>query len=432
MWMLEQFVIEGGIRLEGEVTVSGNKNAALKMLPACLLTSEPVILKNMPNIRDVRNMCALMEGLGASIDWLDEQTVRVEVKEITNHVADPHYARQIRPGIVLAGPMLARCGRFELPLPGGDVIGRRRLDTHLLALEALGAKIEFEGKFVMSAEGLRGAAILLDEASVTATENTLMAAVLAKGTTRIRNAASEPHIQDLCHMLNRMGAKISGIGSNQLTIEGVEQLGGCTARVGADYMEVGSYIGAAAVTGGEVRIREADPHYLDMIALVFRKLGVEWETEGSDILVRRGQTLTIQRDLGNVIPEIKCQPWPAFPTDMMSIALTVATQCAGTVLFHDWMFDGRLFFTDRLVSMGARIVLCDPHRAMVQGPTPLKGDLIISSPDIRAGMALVIASLAAKGTTAIRNIQQIDRGYVNVESKLQSLGAKIRREVITS
>ncbi|MBZ0308579.1 MAG: UDP-N-acetylglucosamine 1-carboxyvinyltransferase [Anaerolineae bacterium] len=429
---MEQFVIEGGIRLEGEVTVSGNKNAALKMLPACLLTSEPVILKNMPNIRDVRNMCALMEGLGASIDWLDEQTVRVEVKEITNHVADPHYARQIRPGIVLAGPMLARCGRFELPLPGGDVIGRRRLDTHLLALEALGAKIEFEGKFVMSAEGLRGAAILLDEASVTATENTLMAAVLAKGTTRIRNAASEPHIQDLCHMLNRMGAKISGIGSNQLTIEGVEQLGGCTARVGADYMEVGSYIGAAAVTGGEVRIREADPHYLDMIALVFRKLGVEWETEGSDILVRRGQTLTIQRDLGNVIPEIKCQPWPAFPTDMMSIALTVATQCAGTVLFHDWMFDGRLFFTDRLVSMGARIVLCDPHRAMVQGPTPLKGDLIISSPDIRAGMALVIASLAAKGTTAIRNIQQIDRGYVNVESKLQSLGAKIRREVITS
>lgn len=430
--MQEQFVIEGGIRLEGEVTVSGNKNAALKMLPACLLTSEPVILKNIPSIRDVRNMCALLQGLGAHIEWLDEQTVRVEVKEITNHVADPHYARQIRPGIVLAGPMLARCGRFELPLPGGDVIGRRRLDTHLLALEALGAKIEFDGKFIMSADGLRGAAILLDEASVTATENTIMAAVLAKGTTRIRNAASEPHIQDLCHMLNSMGAKISGIGSNQLMIEGVEQLGGCTARVGADYMEVGSYIGAAAVTGGEVRIREADPHYLDMIALVFRKLGVEWETEGNDILVRRGQTLTVRRDLGNVIPEIKCQPWPAFPTDMMSIALTVATQCAGTVLFHDWMFDGRLFFTDRLVSMGARIVLCDPHRAMVQGPTPLKGDLIISSPDIRAGMALVIASLAAKGTTTIRNIQQIDRGYVNVEGKLQSLGAKIRREAITS
>ncbi|MCL4877685.1 MAG: UDP-N-acetylglucosamine 1-carboxyvinyltransferase [Anaerolineae bacterium] len=430
--MQEQFVIEGGARLEGEITVSGNKNAALKMLPACLLTSDPVILKNVPRIRDVQNMCTLMQGLGAQIDWLDDQTVRVEVKEITTHVADPHYARQIRPGIVLAGPMLARCGRFELPPPGGDVIGRRRLDTHILALEALGAKIDFDGKFFMQTDGLKGANILLDEASVTATENAIMAAVMAKGTTLLRNAASEPHVQDLCLMLSSMGAKISGIGSNQLLIEGVERLGGCTARVGADYMEVGSYIGAAAVTNGEVRIREADPQHLDMMALVFRKLGVEWEVEGSDIFVRRGQTLAIQRDLGNAIPEIKCQPWPAFPADMMSIALTVATQCAGTVLFHDWMFDGRLFFTDRLVNMGARIVLCDPHRAMVQGPSLLRSDLVISSPDIRAGMALVIAALAAKGTTVIRNIQQIDRGYVNVEGKLQALGAKIRREGIAS
>jgi UDP-N-acetylglucosamine 1-carboxyvinyltransferase len=328
--------------------------------------------------------------------------------------------------------MLARCGQFELPPPGGDVIGRRRLDTHILALESLGATVEFDGrKFIMKADQLRGASILLDEASVTATENAIMSAVMAKGTSIIRNAASEPHVQNLCNMLNLMGAQISGIGSNMLTIEGVEKLHGCTARVGADFMEVGSYIGVAAVTGGEIRIKEADPEHLDMMALVFRKLGVEWDVEGNDIIVRRGQMLTVRRDLGNAIPEIKCQPWPAFPTDMMSVALTVATQCAGTVLFHDWMFDGRLFFTDRLVSMGARIVLCDPHRAMVQGPTPLKGDLVISSPDIRAGMALVIAALAAKGTTTIRNIQQIDRGYVNVESKLQALGASIRREVLS-
>ncbi len=429
--MQEQFVIEGGHRLEGEVTASGNKNAALKMLPACLLTSEPVILKNVPNIGDVRSLCKILEGFGASIDWLDEQTVRVEAKDITTHIADPHHAKKIRSSIVLAGPMLARYGKLELPPPGGDVIGRRRLDTHLLALEALGAEIDFNGKFVMQTQGLKGANILLDEASVTATENAIMAAVLAKGTTLLRNAASEPHVQDLCHMLNSMGANISGIGSNQLVIEGVERLHGCTARVGADYMEVGSYIGVAAVTGGEIRIREADPQHLDMMALVFRKLGVEWEVAGQDIWVRRGQALAVRRDLGNAIPEIKCQPWPGFAPDMMSVALVVATQCAGTVLFHDWMYDARLFFTDRLVSMGARIVLCDPHRAMVQGPTVLKGDLIISSPDIRAGMAILIAALAAQGTTRIRNIQQIDRGYMNIEGKLQALGAQIRREVVS-
>lgn len=425
----EQFVIEGGRHLKGEVTISGNKNAALKMLPACLLTEEPVILENMPDIRDVRMMCRLIESFGVSVEWLDATTIRVEAKQLTTHVADPQYASQIRPGIVLAGPLLARMGRLEIVPPGGDVIGRRRLDTHILALEALGAEIEFGGVFKMKTDGLRGANILLDEASVTATENAIMAATLAKGTSVIRNAASEPHVQNLCNMLNTLGAKISGVGSNQLTIEGVERLGGGRVRVGADYLEVGSYVGAAAVTGGEIRIRNADPEHLTMIAFVFGRLGVTWEVDGADLIVKRGQSLTIRRDLGGAIPEIKSQIWPAFPTDMMSIALTVATQSAGTALFHDWMFDGRLFFTDKLVAMGARIVLCDPHRALVQGPTQLQSNLVISSPDIRAGMALLIAALAAQGETKIRNIQQIDRGYANVEGKLQALGAHIKREV---
>jgi UDP-N-acetylglucosamine 1-carboxyvinyltransferase len=427
----EQFVIKGGQRLEGEITASGSKNAALKMLPACLLTREPVILQNVPNIRDVQMICAILESIGVEVQWLDATTVRVHAKTITSHQPDPAYAEKIRASIVLAGPMLARHGRLELAPPGGDVIGRRRLDTHIIALEALGATIEFDGIFKMKANGLRGANILLDEASVTATENAIMAASLAEGTTIIRNAASEPHVQNLCEMLNSMGAKINGVGSNRLTIEGVKELGGTTARVGADYLEVGGYIGAAAVTGGSVRIREADPQHLDMIALVFRKLGVEWKLDGNDVIVERGQELRVRRDLGDAVPEIKSQIWPAFPTDMLSVALVVATQAAGAVLFHDWMFDSRLFFTDRLISMGARILICDPHRALVQGPTAFKGNVVITSPDIRAGMALVIAALASRDETIIRNIHQIDRGYVDVEGKLQSLGADIRREAVS-
>ncbi len=427
----QQFVIEGGHRLEGEIVASGSKNAALKMLPACLLTDEPVTLTNVPDIKDVRMICGLLEGLGASVAWLDADTVRVHAAEIHNHVPDPALAAQVRASIVLAGPMLARVGRIELAPPGGDVIGRRRLDTHVLALQALGARIDFARVFTMQTDGLIGADILLDEASVTATENAIMAAVTARGRSVIRNAASEPHVQNLCEMLNAMGGQISGIGSNKLTIEGVETLHGATVRVGTDYLEVGSYIGAAAVTDGTVRIRQADPQHLEMIALIFRKLGVVWETYGDDVLIKRGQSLRVQRDLGNAIPEIKSQIWPAFPTDMMSVALTVATQTVGASLFHDWMFDSRLFFTDRLVNMGARILLCDPHRALVQGPTPLVGGQVISSPDIRAGMALLIAALAADGQTIIRNIHQIDRGYVNVEGKLQALGARIHREDVS-
>jgi UDP-N-acetylglucosamine 1-carboxyvinyltransferase len=282
----------------------------------------------------------------------------------------------------------------------------------------------------MTASSLKGADILLDEASVTATENAVMAAVLAKGTTTIRNAASEPHVQDLCNMLTSLGGQIDGIGSNRLIIHGVERLHGGEFRIGADYLEVGSFIGAAVVTGGEIRIRNADPHYMDMIELVFRRIGVIWEVDGPDIVVPRSQPLTIVPDLGKRIPVIKAQPWPAFPSDMMSIALLVATQSAGAVIFHEWMYDGRLFFTDKLVSMGARIVLCDPHRALVQGPTALRGDLTITSPDIRAGMTLLLAALCARGVTVIRNIGQIDRGYQHVEEKLRSLGAHIEREPV--
>ena len=428
--MREQFVIEGNHPLRGQGPVRGNKNAARKMLPACLRTDEPVTLTNVPDIADVRVTLELLRRLGCQVDELGGHRVRVHAREIATHELDPEMCVRTRASIVFAGPMLARVGRVAFAPPGGDVIGRRRLDTHILALERLGTVVEFDGRFTMQTEGLRGADILLDEASVTATENAVMAAVLARGTTVLRNVASEPHVQNLCHMLNAMGAQISGIGTNCLTIEGVERLGGGEFRVEADYLEVASLIGAAVVTGGEIRIRQADPQYLDMAALMFRKLGVSWQVEGGDVLVPRGQALTIERELGNQIPEIKAQPWPAFPSDMMSVALTVATQSAGTVLFHEWMYNSRFFFTDKLSAMGARIFLCDPHRAVVHGPTVLRGVSPISSPDIRAGMALLLAALCARGTTTIHNIGQIDRGYERVEEKLRGLGAVIHREPV--
>jgi UDP-N-acetylglucosamine 1-carboxyvinyltransferase len=429
--MPEQFVVEGNHRLTGEVTVSGNKNAALKMLPACLLTDEPVTLHNVPDIADVRITFDLLRSLGATVEELGDHTIRVHAKDIARYDLDRDLCQKTRASVVFAGPMLARTGSLELAPPGGDVIGRRRLDTHLLALRSLGVHIAFEdGAFKMNADGLTGGQILLDEASVTATENALMASTLARGTTVIRNAASEPHVQNLCHMLNSMGAQISGIGTNQITVQGVEKLRGGEFRVEADYLEVISFVGAAVVTGGEIRIREADPQHLDMAALIFRKLGVRWQVEGNDIIVPRGQELVIQTDLGNQIPEIKAQPWPAFPSDLMSIALVIATQSAGTVLFHEWMFNSRLFFTDKLVQMGARIFLCDPHRAVVHGPTVLRAVPSISSPDIRAGMSLLLAALSARGTTTIRNIHQIDRGYERVEEKLRGLGAQLRREPV--
>lgn len=425
---MDRFIIQGGVPLNGTVTASGNKNAALKLLPACLLTDEPVVLHNVPDIADVRTMMDVLRGLGVSISDIDEGTVHVHAAELATHIVPIDHAREIRASIVLAGPLLARLGHLELPPPGGDVIGRRRLDTHVLAMEALGAKCEFDQRFIFTTDGLKGADILLDEASVTATENTIMAAVLAKGTTVLRNAASEPHVQDLCAFLNTLGAQIEGVGSNVLTIQGVDRLHGGEYRVGADYIEVGSFIGAAAVTHGRVRIRHAAPEHLYMIAQVFNRLGVHWEVEGPDVIVPEYQPLKVKPDLGDQIPEFKAQPWPAFPSDLLSIALVVATQAEGTVLFHEWMYENRFFFVDKLVYMGARAVLCDPHRCIIQGPSRLHGERErITSPDIRAGMSLLLAALCAEGTTVIRNVAQIDRGYQDVEGKLRSLGAKIER-----
>lgn len=425
--MAEQFVIEGGVPLSGEIKASGNKNAALPLLPACLLTDQPITLYNVPNIGDVRVTCEILQHLGVEVTWLDDETLHIHAKNVTTHRIPRELASQIRTSIVFAGPMLGRQGQLDIAPPGGDIIGRRRLDTHILALQQLGTHIEFDRTFQMQVDSLKGTSFLLDEASVTATENAIMAATRAKGTSVIRNAASEPHVQQVCNFLNMLGAQIEGVGTNTLTIQGVDSLGGGEFRIGADYLEVGSFIGAAAVTGGELLIKEADPEYLEMIALVFNRLGVRWEVRGQDIFIPRDQALTIQSDLGGTIPEIKSRLWPGFPTDMISIAILIATQAAGAVLFHEWMFEGRLFFTDRLASMGARVTLCDPHRVLVQGPAALRGGVTISSPDIRAGMAMVLAALAARGTTIIRNIQQIDRGYDDVENKLRSLGAKIER-----
>ncbi|MBU2610481.1 MAG: UDP-N-acetylglucosamine 1-carboxyvinyltransferase [Chloroflexi bacterium] len=423
---MEKFIIQGGIPLKGEITPSGNKNAALPLLAACLLTDEPVILHNMPDIRDVNDMRMLIESLGVEVVDLGDRSWRVTARRVSPADLDPELCRRIRASILLAGPMTARAGEMHLPPPGGDVIGRRRVDTHILALRKLGAKVNYARSFNFKAKRLRGADIWLDEASVTGTENVIMAAVSAKGTTILRNAASEPHVQELCQMLNMLGARIAGIGSNTLHIEGVDTLHGGEFSIGPDYLEVISFIGAAAVTRGEVIIRKAGVQYLDMIRLVFNRLGVNWVVDGEDVLVPARQRLKIEPDLGNAIPEIKTNVWPAFPTDLMSIAIVVATQAKGSVLFHDWMYPGRMVFTDKLVGMGAQIVLCDPHRCIVNGPNKLYGEKM-ESPDIRAGMSLLLAALAAQGQSTIRNIGQIERGYENVDGKLRSLGAQIER-----
>jgi UDP-N-acetylglucosamine 1-carboxyvinyltransferase len=424
---LDKFIIEGGISLNGEVETSGNKNAALPILAACLLTDEKVILNNVPNIQDVQTMRMLLQSLGVTINCVDEHRWEIQAKDLRPADLDPDISSKIRASILLAGPMIARIGNLKLPPPGGDVIGRRRVDTHTLALEALGAKVKYNRFFTFESKGLKGAEILLDEASVTATENTIMAAVTAKGKTTIRNSASEPHVQDLCRFLNTLGAKIDNIGSNVLVIEGVKELHGGEYTIGPDYLEVISFVGAAVVTNGEVRIRNAGIEHLEMVRLVMKRLGVQWKVEGRDLVVPKNQNLTIEPDLGEAIPEVSVAPWPAFPTDLMSIAIVIATQSKGTVLFHDWMYPSRMFFTDKLVGMGAHIVLCDPHRCIVQGPSTLYGEKM-ESPDIRAGMALLLAALSAKGKSVIRNIAQIERGYEKIDQKLVNLGAKIIRD----
>ena len=424
---MAKFVINGGKPINGTLIPSGNKNAALPLMAACLLTDEPVILHNLPDITDTRSMRSLLESLGVQIRALEKAgSYEFLAKNVSASDLDPDLCRAIRASILLAGPMIVRCHAVQLPPPGGDVIGRRRLDTHILALNKLGVSSDYNGIFNFKSTALKGADILLDEASVTATENIIMAASMAKGSSIIRNAASEPHVQELCLLLNAMGAQIENVGSNKLNIKGVDHLNGAEFTIGPDYLEVVSFIGAAAVTKGNIRIKNAGVNHLDMIRLVFRRLGVDFDFIGDDVLVSANQRMVIEPDFGNVIPEISVMPWPAFPTDLMSIAIVVATQSNGSILFHDWMYPSRMFFTDKLVSMGAQIVLCDPHRCIVQGPTRLNPEKM-ESPDIRAGMALVLAALSASGESIISNIGQIDRGYERIEKKLQSLGADIAR-----
>ncbi|MCB9546525.1 MAG: UDP-N-acetylglucosamine 1-carboxyvinyltransferase [Myxococcales bacterium] len=423
---MEKFVIEGRHPLEGSVTPSGSKNEVLPCLAAALLTEEPVILGNVPRIRDVLVMCEVLERQGATVEWIGENRVRIVAAGVSRTTLDADLCRKVRASILFAGPMVARLGRVVLPPPGGDVIGRRRLDTHFHAFEALGAGVDVSHIYDIQAAALRGADIFLDEASVTATENAIMAASLAKGTTILRNAASEPHVCALARMLVAMGAHIDGIGTNTLRIEGVDRLGGVEHEVESDYLEIGSLIGLAAVTRSELTINKVRPNDLRMIRMVFERLGVATKVDGNRLIVPGDQEMEIRPDYHNQVPRIDDAPWPAFPTDLMSVAITTATQCRGTVLFFEKMFEGRMFFIDLLQGMGAQIILCDPHRVVVVGPQTLKGTRV-QSPDIRAGMAMLIAGLCAEGRTEIFNVHQIDRGYEGMDTKLRALGAKIER-----
>jgi UDP-N-acetylglucosamine 1-carboxyvinyltransferase len=425
--LVESFVIEGSRPLNGRIRAAGNKNGALPILAACLLTDGPVQLANVPRIRDVETMIELLADLGAEVEWTGPNDVHVHAAEIEKTELDEELSRRIRASFLLAGPLLARCGRARVPPPGGDVIGRRRLDTHIHAFQQLGAEIEFTRIYEMRAPGrLQGQHIFLDEASVLGPENAIMAAVGAAGETVIGNAACEPHVQDLCRFLVSLGAGISGIGSNVLHIEGVDRLDGGEWQIGPDHIEVASFIGLGAVTPGEIIIEGVTPADVKPTLLAFERLGVQMELRESSVRVPDGQVLVVQDDLGGQIPKIEDGPWPAFPADLTSIALAVATQAQGTILIFEKMFENRLFFVDKLVGMGARIILCDPHRAVVTGPAQLYGERL-TSPDIRAGMAMLLASLCAEGVSTIGNIGEIDRGYERIDERLRALGARIER-----
>jgi UDP-N-acetylglucosamine 1-carboxyvinyltransferase len=423
---MESFVIEGGTPLAGRVSAAGNKNGALPILAATLLASEPITLRNVPRIRDVDTMVELLVDVGAEVEWIGPNEIRIDASNASKTDLDPELCSRIRASFLLAGPLLARFGRASVPPPGGDVIGRRRLDPHVHALAELGVDVEINGRFDMRTSGLQGRRIFLDEASVMATENAVMAATLSAGETVIGNAACEPHVQDLCRFLGSLGAQIDGIGSNVLRVRGVQQLRGGEWRIAPEHIEVASFIGLAAVTGGDVTVDNVDIEDLDPILPVFKRLGVEVELFETSVRVPPGQELVIEDDLGDQIPKIEDGPWPAFPADLTSIALAVATQARGTVLIFEKMFENRLFFVDKLVSMGARIILCDPHRAVVTGPAKLYGQRM-ASPDIRAGMAMLIASLCAEGISTIGNVGEIDRGYERIDARLRALGARIDR-----
>jgi UDP-N-acetylglucosamine 1-carboxyvinyltransferase len=421
----QSFVIEGGRPLSGRIRAAGNKNGALPILAATLLTTEPVTLTNMPRIRDVDTMLSLLHALGADADWIGDNEVRVHTEGVTSGEVDDYLASRIRASFLLAGPLLARLGHASMPPPGGDVIGRRRLDPHIHAFAELGATVEMNGRYELSGS-LRGAHIHLDEASVMATENAVMTASITPGRTTISNAACEPHVQDLCRFLVSLGAKIEGIGSNVLNVTGVERLFGGEYAIGPEHIEVGSFIGMAAVTGGDLTIENIVPDDLWPILPAFQRLGVDVELGPDFVRVPPNQDLVIQDDLGGAIPKIDDGPWPQFPADLTSIAIAIATQARGTILIFEKMFESRLFFTDKLVSMGARIILCDPHRVVVTGPARLYGQHM-SSPDIRAGMAMVLAALAAEGRSTIGEAYQIDKGYERIDERLRSLGASIER-----
>jgi UDP-N-acetylglucosamine 1-carboxyvinyltransferase len=421
-----QFVVQGGRHLSGTIHPSGNKNAALPIIAAALLTEHPVVLENVPRIRDVETLVELVKTLGVDVKWAERNTLHIHARNLEQAHLDPNLCRRIRASILLAAPMLARAGSVELAPPGGDVIGRRRLDTHFLALERMGVELDFGETIQMKTRGLTGSDIFLDEPSVTGTENAITAAVAAKGTTILRNAACEPHVQDLCHFLVALGANIDGIGTNKLTIEGGRTLKGATHRIGPDHIEVGSFIGLAAATRSEIRIADAGIEHLRSTLMGFARLGVSCRIDGADLVVPKQQEMVIRSDLGGHVPKLEDQPWPAFPADTMSIAVVTATQCEGMVLIHEKMFESRLFFVDKLIGMGARIVLCDPHRAIVSGPTRLRGSNV-ESPDIRAGMAMLVAALCAEGESTINNVGQIERGYERIDERLRALGAHVER-----
>jgi UDP-N-acetylglucosamine 1-carboxyvinyltransferase len=425
--LADAFVIEGSHRLNGMIRAAGNKNGALPILAACLLADGPVTLSNVPRIRDVDTMLDLLSDLGADATWTGPNDVRVDGTSASKSAPDEHLCSKIRASFLLAGPLVARFGRATMPPPGGDVIGRRRLDPHIHAFKELGADMDLGGRlYEIEAANLHGARVFLDEASVMATENAVMAAVLAKGETVLGNAACEPHVQDLCRFLVSLGAQIEGIESNVLRITGVEGLGSGSWSIGPDHIEVGSFIGMAAITGGDITIEGV--RHEDLVAIIpaFRKLGVRVELGDGTVHVPAKQQLVVEDDLGGMVPKIEDGPWPAFPADLTSIALAVATQAEGTILIFEKMFENRLFFVDKLVSMGARIILCDPHRAIVSGPAKLYGQRM-ASPDIRAGMAMLIASLCAEGRSTIGNVSEIDRGYERIDERLRGLGASIER-----
>ncbi|HMA28147.1 MAG: UDP-N-acetylglucosamine 1-carboxyvinyltransferase [Solirubrobacterales bacterium] len=425
---MEKFIIQGGVPLSGEITPAGNKNAALPILAACLLTDEELVIRNVPRIRDVESMLGLLERLGVRVAWTGENEIRLQADQVSGTEVDEELANRIRASFLLSGPLLARCGEVRMPPPGGDTIGRRRLDAHLDAFRDLGARVDGDVWLELSAPpaGLKPKGIFMDEPSVMGTENALLAAALTEGPTTIGNAACEPHVQDLARLLCKMGAQVDGIGSNVMTVHGRDRLGGAEHSVSPDHIEIASFMALAAATSGELRIREVVAEDLEGIRRHFRRIGLQSMMEGEDLLVPPEQKLTIRDDQGDAIPKIDDGPWPAFPADLTSIALALATQADGTILIFEKMFENRLFFVDKLVAMGARITLCDPHRAIVSGPSRLHGARL-ESPDIRAGMAMLIAALAATGASEIGNVAQIDRGYERIDVRLRDLGARIER-----